>query len=109
MNRSVGKITEEQFEHLMGGHKKTFKFGGETRHVDNLFEGTAREIKSGKLTKTDFIENQLRKDIMMLRTDGVPVHKIEWHLFDGIDPDIKKVLETLRNTYGKDKFDFIVY
>ena len=108
-NREKGIIAESKFQELMGGEPHTFTFNGEIRKVDNLIGTTAKEIKSGKLKKTDFVENQLRKDIEMLRLDDIPVNKIEWHLFDGIDDNAKQILESLRDTYGKDKFDFIIY
>ena len=93
----------------MGGEPKTFIFNGETRKVDNLIDKIAKEIKSGKLKQNDFIENQLRKDIEMLRLPNVPVDKIEWHLFDGADANMINRLEELRSIYGVDKFDFIIY
>jgi hypothetical protein len=108
-NREIGKLTEEEFQLLEGGVPKTFKFNGEIRKVDNLIDGVAKEIKSGKLKSSEFIENQLRKDIEILRRQNVPVNKIEWHLFDGADINMIKKLELLRDTFGKDKFDFINY
>lgn len=108
-NRAIGKLSEVKYQELMGGEPKTFVFEGQTRKVDNLIGTTAKEIKSGKLKRSDFIEQQLRKDIEMLRRSNVPVDKIEWHLFDGADDDMINALETLRGTYGKDKFDFIDY
>jgi hypothetical protein len=108
-NREVGKLTEEKFKDLMSGDPKTFKFQGETRKVDNVIGSIAREIKSGKLKGSEFIDNQLRKDILMLFDDGIPIHKIEWHLFDGADASMIEKLDLLKNTYGADKFDFIIY
>jgi hypothetical protein len=108
-NREKGAITESKFEELMGGEPHTFTVKGEVRKVDNLVDKTAKEIKSGELKITDFTDNQLKKDIDMLLDDRTPVNKIEWHLFGGIDNDAKKLLETLRNIHGKDKFDFIIY
>jgi hypothetical protein len=108
-NREIGKLTEKEFQLLESGSPKTFIFNGETRKVDNLIDGVAKEIKSGQLKSSDFIENQLRKDIQMLQLPGVPVKKIEWHLFEGADANMIKKLELLRDTFGKDKFDFINY
>lgn len=88
---------------------KTFKFQGEVRKVDNVLGTTAKEIKSGKLKGSEFIDNQLRKDLMMLGLDNVPIKKIEWHLFDGADASMIEKLEKLRNTFGKEKFNFIIY
>ncbi len=45
----------------------------------------------------------------MLLDNKVPVKKIEWHLFDGADSNMIEKLEGLRDTFGKDKFDFINY
>ena len=45
----------------------------------------------------------------MLFDDGIPIHKIEWHLFDGADASMIEKLDLLKNTYGADKFDFIIY
>ncbi|MDY3345677.1 hypothetical protein PG326_10580, partial [Riemerella anatipestifer] len=108
-NREVGKLTEVKFQELMSGEPKIFKFQGETRKVDNVIGTTAREIKSGTLKGSEFIDNQLRKDIMMLKQPNVPIEKIEWHLFGGVDKNMIEKLEILRNTFGKDKFDFIIY
>ncbi|MDY3548973.1 hypothetical protein PG291_10195 [Riemerella anatipestifer] len=108
-NREVGKLTEVKFQELMSGEPKIFKFQGETRKVDNVIGTTAREIKSGTLKGSEFIDNQLRKDIMMLKQPSVPIEKIEWHLFGGVDKNMIEKLEILRNTFGKDKFDFIIY
>ena len=94
---------------LESGSPKTFIFNGETRKVDNLIDGVAKEIKSGQLKSSDFIENQLRKDIEMLLDNKIPVKRIEWHLFDGADKNMIEKLESLRDTFGKDKFDFINY
>ena len=60
------------------------------------------------MKSSDFIENQLRKDLEMLQRPNIPVNKIEWHLFDGADASMIKKLEVLRDTF-KDKFDFINY
>nr|WP_153851650.1 hypothetical protein [Ornithobacterium rhinotracheale] len=46
---------------------------------------------------------------MMLNQPNVPIEKIEWHLFGGVDKNMIEKLEILRNTFGKDKFDFIIY
>ena len=108
-NREIGKLTEKTFQELEGGMPKTFKFQGEVRKVDNVLGTTAKEIKSGKLKGSEFIDNQLRKDLMMLGLDDVPIKKIEWHLFDGADASMIEKLEKLRNTFGKEKFDFIIY
>lgn len=108
-NREIGKLTEKEFQLLENGSPKTFKFNGEVRKVDNLIDGVAKEIKSGQLKSSEFIENQLRKDIEMLVDSKIPVTKIEWHLFDGADANMIKKLEVLRDTFGKDKFDFINY
>jgi|GEM_PF-5525581 len=81
----------------------------ETRKVDNLIGTTAKEIKSGQLKGSEFIDNQLRKDLMMLDFPDVPVNKIEWHLFDGADQNMLDKLNSIKEAYGADKFDFIDY
>ena len=109
-NREKGKITESKFQELMEGEPKTFTLpNGEIRKVDNVLDTTAKEVKSGKLKTSDFIENQLRKDIIMLLDEDIPIKKIEWHLFDGADDKIIETLKLIQNTYGKEKFDFIIY
>ena len=37
----------------------------------------------------------------------MPISK--YHLFDGADASMIEKLEKLRNTFGKEKFDFIIY
>ncbi|NTE03448.1 hypothetical protein G6M26_07950 [Agrobacterium tumefaciens] len=108
-NREIGKITEKTFQELEGGVPKVFKFQNEVRRVDNVLGTTAKEIKSGTLKGSEFIDNQLRKDLMMLKQQGVPIERIEWHLFGGADKNMIEKLDVLRNTFGKDKFDFIIY
>ena len=111
-NREIGKITEKTFQELEGGAPKTFKIKNgdeiEIRRVDNVFNTTAKEIKSGTLKGSEFIVNQLRKDILMLFDENIPIKKIEWHLFNGADAEMIKKLELLKNNYPG-KFDFIIY
>jgi predicted PolB exonuclease-like 3'-5' exonuclease len=102
----MGKLN---FQELMSGEPKTFTFGGQTRKVDNVLSTTAKEIKSGKLKGSEFIDNQLQKDIMMLGDNNVPIKKIEWHLFDGADASMIEKLELLKSTFGAEKFDYIIY
>ncbi|MBF7092636.1 hypothetical protein IUY40_13955 [Flavobacterium sp. ALJ2] len=51
-NRTIGKLTEDQFELLEGGlkPKKGISTGDGKRYFDNVLEGTAREVKSGPVT-----------------------------------------------------------
>ncbi len=85
-NRIQGKISEKVFQQLLGGETKTFvvRMGGKkgTRHVDNVLDNTAREVKSGPLKLTKFIREQIRKDKELIKQYGL---EIEWHLFAGGD------------------------
>ena len=71
-NRMVGRLAEEEFQLIMKGQPKTYwvKVGGKTvkRNVDNFLDNVAREVKSGPLHLTPFIEQQILKDMELLKT-----------------------------------------
>ena len=94
-NRKIGKIGEEVFEKFKGGKAKSFKvtIDGKvrTRNVDNFADNVAREIKTGPLKNTEFIREQIKKDLRIKQLEGVD---IEWHLFNGGDPELIKFMKS---------------
>lgn len=95
-------MTEEQFQLLHGGFKpsKGISTSDGTRYFDNVLDGTAREVKSGQVTLTQY-KNQISKDIEILNQNltNNQISKIEWHCFDVVETDaINKFIEqNLRN------------
>lgn len=85
-NRLVGKLAEEQFQLVMKGSPRSYwvTVGGKRvlRKVDNVVGNVAREVKSGPLRLTPFIERQILKDMELIRTTFM---KVEWHLLAGGD------------------------
>jgi hypothetical protein len=102
-NRLVGHLAEEQFKLFMKGTPKSYwvRVAGKNvlRKVDNVLGNVAREIKSGPLKLTPFIEKQILKDIELIRTKGL---KVEWHLLAGGD---SKAIAALK----KAGIDVIIY
>ncbi len=85
-NRLKGKIAEHTFQAIMKGEPLTIKFvmNGENkiRYVDNFYQGVLREMKSGPLESSDFVIEQIKKDIWIKQTKDFDV---EWHLLKGGD------------------------
>jgi hypothetical protein len=102
-NRLKGKLAEEQFAIIMKGSPQDVwvKVAGKAalRKVDNVLGTTAREIKSGPLKLTPFIERQILKDIELINAYSM---KVEWHLLAGGD---SKAIAALK----KAGIDVIVY
>jgi hypothetical protein len=102
-NRLVGKLAEDQFQLVMKGSPKSYyvTVGGKKvlRKVDNVLGNVAREVKSGPLKLTPFIEKQILKDMQLIKVRGL---KVEWHLLAGGEPT---ALAALR----KAGIDVIIY
>ena len=113
-NRTIGKLTEDEFQLLEGGlkPKKGIKTSDGKRYFDNVLDETAREVKSGPVTLSKY-KDQILKDIEILNNDlAKGVDKIEWHCFDGVDKvEIDKfVKENLREELrDKDLFKIVKY
>ncbi|MGZ7209992.1 MAG: hypothetical protein ACXVHV_08955, partial [Methanobacterium sp.] len=108
-NRRVGKLTEEAFQLLMGGQKKSMKTAKSWRHIDNFADNISREIKSGYVKATEEIKLQIEKDILILKDPSNSVRKIEWHIFEGADKEIIDIFEKAKKVLGSDKFDYKIY
>ena len=96
INREAGVITEKEFQRLLGGETKNFwpvvNGAKVLRKVDNFLNGVAREIKSGPLKNTEFIRDQISKDIELINQYDL---KIEWHLFDS--PNNQELISFMRS------------
>lgn len=81
-NRGKGKIAEDKFNDLMGADavQLEVQVGHSKRYVDNVLNGTAREIKSGKV--------------------------VEWHCFDEVDDSFITNVKTELQKAGLKESDF---
>lgn len=96
-NRKIGKLTEEQFQLLMGGAKptKSITTSDGKRYFDNVLEGVAREVKSGSVTLSKY-KDQILKDIEILNQNltNNQISKIEWHCFNEVNEiEINKFIQ----------------
>jgi hypothetical protein len=93
----------EQFVLKLYGGKphKWFKTAHTHRFVDVFTETTktAREVKRGRVSATDFIKRQVKKDVDLLTDPRHNTNLIEWHFFQsdhGIGPT-DELLEFIRD------------
>jgi hypothetical protein len=114
-NRMTGKIAEDVFKTFESGIKprKAIQTSDGARYVDNLLDGTAREIKSGKITLngSDF-QRQIKKDIEIIKQQlSSDVYKIEWHALDGIDDNALQFIraEMTSQSVSPDLFKVVIY
>ncbi|WP_029285868.1 hypothetical protein [Pedobacter sp. R20-19] len=112
-NRMRGKIAESVFLDLEKGLKPDFgvQTSDGVRYIDNLLNGTARELKSGKITNTAEFQRQVKKDIEILVSDDELVRKIEWHALDGIDDSALKFIREQMTSKGVNplRFKIVIY
>jgi hypothetical protein len=113
-NRKKGKIAEEVFELFEAGFKPdiAIQTSDGKRYIDNLLDGTAREIKSGRITLSGSnFKNQIRKDLDILKTQVKDIEKIEWHALDGIDENALQFIRTEMTLKGisPDLFKVVIY
>ena len=108
-NRDKGKIAEEKFNDLMGADATQLEIqvGNSKRYVDNVLNGTAREIKSGKVSWSAYKE-QVLKDIEIVSQKLGGIDKIEWHCFDDIDAKFLENLKDELKKYNLTDFDFVI-
>jgi len=100
-------------EHQHGQGNTNMGKGDGARYVDNLLDGTAREIKSGKITLNgaDF-QRQIKKDIEIIsQARSSDIQKIEWHALDGIDDNALQFIRTEMTKQGvsPDLFKVVIY
>jgi hypothetical protein len=115
-NRMIGKISEDVFKSFESGIKPRRAIqtsDGARRYVDNLLNGTAREIKSGRITLNgaDF-QRQVKIDIEIIaQSRSSDVSKIEWHALDGIDDNALKFIrdEMTKQGVSANSFKVVVY
>jgi hypothetical protein len=78
---------EDALRKEFSGQKKTFVLRGENRDVDCFSaDGISREGKFGPQGLTDFIQNEINKDVE-LRNAGA-VKAVEWHFYENVDAGI---------------------
>jgi len=101
---------------LLGGVWFACWWNHRTRAVRNTNkgeDGTAREIKSGKITLNgaDF-QRQIKKDIEIIsQARSSDIQKIEWHALDGIDDNALQFIRTEMTKQGvsPDLFKVVIY
>ncbi|QAR30363.1 hypothetical protein EQP59_02830 [Ornithobacterium rhinotracheale] len=108
-NREKGKISESKFKDLMGADATQLEIqvGNSKRYVDNVLNGTAREIKSGKVTWSAY-KNQVMKDIEIVSQKLGGIDKIEWHCFGEVDFNFLHNLKKELKKYNLTNSDFTV-
>lgn len=109
-----GAIAEETFLDLEKGLKPDFAIqtSDGPRYIDNLLDGTARELKSGKIALTEAFKRQVRKDLEIIKQElSLDIDRIEWHALDGIDDSALKFIREEMDVVGlgTDLFKVIVY
>ena len=113
-NRMRGKIAESVFQDLEKGIKPDFgiQTSDGVRYVDNLLNGSARELKSGKIANTADFQRQVKKDIEIIsKSLSSDVSKIEWHALDGIVDNALKFIreEMTKQGVSANSFKVVVY
>ena len=108
-NREIGTITEETFNKLMGANavQLEIQVGNTTRIIDNVLDGVAREVKSGKVTWSKY-KNQVMKDIEIIYQKLGGIKKVEWHCFDEVDPKFIQNVKAEIQKAGLKESDFII-
>lgn len=113
-NRMQGNIAETVFKDLEGGMKaeKGINTFDGPRYVDNILNGTAREVKSGLVNNTTDIQRQILKDIdIIVNARSSDITKIEWHCLNGVDDAVLQFTKTELTKAGLsgDVFKFVKY
>lgn len=108
-NKEKGTITEKTFDDLMGYDDNQFEIqmGNTKRIIDNVKNGVAREVKSGKVTWSAY-KNQVLKDIEIVRQQFQKIKKIEWHCFDEVEPRFIQNVKNELKKAGLKESDFII-
>lgn len=106
-NKGKGKIAEDTFNDLMGADaiQLEIQVGNSKRYVDNVLNGTAREIKSGKVSWSAY-KDQVLKDIDIVKAQLKDISKVEWHCFDGVDQSFIDNVKTELQKAGLSEADF---
>jgi hypothetical protein len=86
--RVVKPTTWQEAENALrqefSGQKKRFVLHGENREVDCLgADGISREAKFGHQGLTDFIQNEITKDVELRDTGAVKA--VEWHFYENVN------------------------
>jgi len=116
-NRLKGSVAEEVFQDLEGGIVKRTETGIQTadgtfRYVDNILNGTGREIKSGFISNTTSVRKQIIDDLDIIKNQrSLDVQRMEWHCFEGVDPQLINWVksEMTRLQIPFEKFKFVTY
>jgi Domain of unknown function (DUF4157) len=90
---------EDALRKEFSGQKKTFVRLGENREVDcSTADGMSREAKFGPQGLTDFIKNEINKDVELRNTGAVKA--VEWHFYENVEGGIgpsSPLADALRN------------
>ena len=112
-NNLKGAKFEEIFQRLAGGIKpdNAIPIGKSWRFVDNLKDGVARELKSGRIKLTRSIKKQILKDIDIVERNILRINKIEWHTIEGVDDKVLDFIltELKKRRLSPDDFKVIIY
>ena len=109
-NREKGAISEKTFDDLMGFDSNQFEIQIENskRIIDNVKNGVAREVKSGKVTWNAY-KDQVMKDIHIIKKQlDENILRIEWHCFDEVDPKFIQNVKSEMKKAGLKESDFII-
>jgi hypothetical protein len=113
-NRRRGKTAEEVFRDFEAGFKPPIakQTNDGRRKIDNLLDGTAREIKSGKITlHGSNFQRQITKDLEILKVQALGIDKVEWHALGGINEDALQFIrdEMTNKGISPDLFKVVIY
>jgi len=113
-NRMQGNISEETFLLLEKGIKPdcAIKTSAGLRYVDNILDGTARELKSGRIILNKAFKSQVNKDLEIIKFErSIDIERIEWHALNGIDDNALEYIKKQMNTIGvsPEAFKVVIY
>jgi hypothetical protein len=81
--------------------------GSGKRYIDNVLDGTAREVKSGNVTWSAYKE-QVLKDIDIIERKLGGINKVEWHCFGEVDNSFIQNVSSELKKIGINEFNFVI-
>ena len=108
-NKEKGAITEKTFEDLMGADaiQLEIQIGKSKRYLDNVKNGIAREIKSGRVTWSSY-KSQVMKDLEIVVAGIKNINKVEWHCFGEVDAKFIQNVKAEVKKAGLKDTEFII-
>jgi RHS repeat-associated protein len=106
-SNEIGKIGQSLIEGE-GAIKGTFRVAsGEIRYVDGLYKGLAIEAKTGRVSLTKFVKNQILKDVELRATKQV--EGILWKFYKSPVTGKGGPTKALEQFLKKYKIDYVIY